>query len=69
VRRDGDVARVRIAWGGEYNPISRGTLGLDLKGDVVFFEWTTVTPLTLTHNDDGKVSTISLLQQKFRRNK
>ncbi len=66
IEADGKVTRARIEW---YNPglVTRATLGLNSTGDVVLYEWTDATKLTVERDATGPAKSISISDRKFSR--
>jgi hypothetical protein len=67
VQADGKVNRVQIHWSPPRGPVTRAVLGLDARGDVVLFEWSAVTKISLDRQSNQAVSRVSFLNRQFRR--
>lgn len=66
IEPDGKVTRLRIEWYAN-GPVTRAVLGLDARGDIVLYEWTEATKLTVDRDGMGSVSRITILDRPFTR--
>jgi CubicO group peptidase (beta-lactamase class C family) len=66
IEADGKVTRARIEWY-EKGPVSRSVLGLDTKNDIVLYEWTAATKLTIDRDGTEPVNGVTMFDRKFLR--
>lgn len=67
VTRERAVTRARIHWAPPSGPVTRATLGQADDGKVVLYEWTTSTPMQVDRSADAPASSVTILDQTFRR--
>jgi hypothetical protein len=67
IELDGPVTRLLLYWTPPNGPVTRAVLGLDKAGDLVMYEWTAVTKVTVRRRGKGPPEGLSLSGQEFRR--
>jgi hypothetical protein len=67
VAAEGKVTRALIHWSAPRGPVTRAVLGLDVRGEVILYEWTAATKIEIVRAGREPVSHVSILGRHFRR--
>jgi CubicO group peptidase (beta-lactamase class C family) len=69
VELDGLAVRTRIEWvpGNDQAPITHALLGVEGKNDLVFYEWTSTTPVEVKRRGRDPVTEIKIGSHRYRR--